>query len=64
MTGGEVHHMKGRDPGVVGHVLIVLNVIIVLVFCYVLVNRPDYSFIEASLAAGGLCLFLLVKSRN
>jgi hypothetical protein len=46
------------------HILIVVNVIIVLVFGYVLINCGDYSFIEASLAAGGLCLFLLLKSRR
>jgi hypothetical protein len=56
--------MKGTDSGLHGHILAVLNVIIVLVFCYVLINRADYSFVEAAVAAGGLCLFLAVNSQK
>jgi hypothetical protein len=56
--------MQRTNSSVIDHVMIVSNVMIVLVFSYVLINRGDYSFMEATLAAGGLCLFLLLKNRQ
>ena len=64
MKGVFLQRINGTDSGPARRILLTLDIIIVLVFCYVLVNRPDYSFIEASLATGGLFLFLLVGSRS